>query len=146
MEKGFIDPNDLRSKFRSKSDLWTRMSVDRKQNHLHYQHSWHIPSLILKMLHWVYEADFVWWEKVCCLLMSFMLCFDLLFRHIKNRQVIYFKIPNYHELGVKDVWPLIENNHDLIIYFPISNQASSQKGSSCTECWIHWSQTRLENW
>ena len=137
MEKGYIDPNDLRSKFRSKSDLWTRMSVDRKQNHLHYQHSWHIPSLISKMLHWVYEADFIWWEKyVACWCPS---CSVLTFflRHTKSRQVVYFKIPNYPELGVKKLWPLIENNHDLMMYFPNFKPASSKKRSSCTECWTH---------
>ena len=30
MEKIYVDPNDLQSKFRSKSDLWKRMSIDRK--------------------------------------------------------------------------------------------------------------------
>ena len=51
------------------------------------------------------------WCPSCSVLTFFL-------RHIKNRQVIYFKIPNYPELGVKNVWPLIENNHDLMMYFP----------------------------
>ena len=31
MEKTYVDPNELQSKFRSKSDLWKRMSIDCKQ-------------------------------------------------------------------------------------------------------------------
>ena len=42
----------------------------------------------------------------------------LLNKYIKNRQVINFQIPNYPELAVKNVKPLIENSSYLMMYFP----------------------------
>ena len=39
-------------------------------------------------------------------------------RYIKNKQVINFQIPNYPELAVNNVWLLIENSSNLIMYFP----------------------------
>ena len=44
-------------------------------------------------------------------------------RFIKNREVIYFEIPNYPELGVKHVWPLVKENNDLLDYFPDYTQS-----------------------
>ena len=38
--------------------------------------------------------------------------------HIKVRNVLFFKIPNYTKLGVKNVWLLIKQNNDLLNYFP----------------------------
>ena len=32
--------------------------------------------------------------------------------------MIYFEIPNYPELGVKHVWPLVKENNNLLDYFP----------------------------
>ena len=40
------------------------------------------------------------------------------FRFVKNRQVIYFEIPEYSELGAKNVWPLVKQNQELLCYFP----------------------------
>ena len=39
-------------------------------------------------------------------------------RFVKNQHVIYFEIPDYPELAVKHVWPLVKGNQDLIKYFP----------------------------
>ena len=39
-------------------------------------------------------------------------------RYLKNRNIIYFKIPVYLELEPKNMWPLINQNEDLIEYFP----------------------------
>ena len=42
----------------------------------------------------------------------------LSFRHFKNKKVIFFEIPDYPELAVKRVWPLVKENKDLLICFP----------------------------
>ena len=42
----------------------------------------------------------------------------LSFRYLKNKKVIFFEIPDYPELAVKRVWPLVKENKDLLIYFP----------------------------
>ena len=39
-------------------------------------------------------------------------------RFLKNKQVIYFEIPNYPELATKNVWSKIKDNPDLMVYFP----------------------------
>ena len=39
-------------------------------------------------------------------------------RYLKNRQVIYFEIPDYPELAAKNIWPLVKENSDLLLYFP----------------------------
>ena len=56
MEKRYIDPNDLRAKFRSKSDLCKRLSVDCKHSTLIYNNSGYLPSILLEMLHQLHEA------------------------------------------------------------------------------------------
>ena len=40
------------------------------------------------------------------------------YRFLKNKNVIYFKIPCYPELATKNVWPLVKQNPDLMLYFP----------------------------
>ena len=57
MEKEYLDPNDLRAKFRSKSDLWKRMSVDRMKSYLLSCYNPHSPSIVLEMAHSVHEED-----------------------------------------------------------------------------------------
>ena len=42
----------------------------------------------------------------------------IIYRYLKNRNIIYFKIPAYPELEPKNVWPLINQNEDLMEYFP----------------------------
>ena len=37
--------------------------------------------------------------------------------------MIYFEIPNYPELGVKHVWPLVKENNNLLDYFPDYTQS-----------------------
>ena len=39
-------------------------------------------------------------------------------RYFKNRQVIYFEILDYPELAVKNIWPLVKENSDLLLNFP----------------------------
>ena len=41
-----------------------------------------------------------------------------LIRCLRNRQVIFFEIPKYPEMRVKNVWSLIQENEDLLSYFP----------------------------
>ena len=56
MEKRYIDQNDLRAKFRSKSDLCKRLSIDCKHSTLIYNESGHLPSILFEMLHQLHEA------------------------------------------------------------------------------------------
>ena len=42
----------------------------------------------------------------------------IIYGYLKNRNIIYFKIPAYPELEPKNMWPLINQNEDLMEYFP----------------------------
>ena len=64
IEKEYLDPNDLRAKFRSKSDLWKRMTVDRMKSYLLSCYSRHSPSIVLEMTHSVHEDDPLRWKEV----------------------------------------------------------------------------------
>ena len=44
--------------------------------------------------------------------------FTFAFRFIKNKHIVYFEIPKYPELATKNIWPLVKENEDLMIYFP----------------------------
>ena len=67
---------------------------------------------------WFYEENSCWQKEVISLQNLNELIYDLLYRYLKNKQVIYFTIPCYPELEPKNVWPLIKDNNDLIDYFP----------------------------
>ena len=64
MEKEYIDPQDMRTKFRSKLDLWTRMSVDFKYLLLAYMFNGYSLSVLSSMPNSVYEAVVIRKEKV----------------------------------------------------------------------------------
>ena len=36
---------------------------------------------------------------------------------MKNKNIIFFEIPDYPELAVKNVWPLVKENEDLLKFF-----------------------------
>ena len=64
METEYIDPNELSAKFRSKYDLWKRLSVDGKYLLVSLLCSQLIPSLLQKMSRRLHEKYFVRKEKV----------------------------------------------------------------------------------
>ena len=64
MEKEYIDPQDMRTKFRSKSDLWTRMSVDCKYLLRAYMFSGYSLTILSSMPNSVYEAVVISKKKV----------------------------------------------------------------------------------
>ena len=117
MEKSFIFPEDIRSKFRSKSDLWKRLSIDCKHLYFISNNSGHFSSLVFQMNNRFHEKDLVWWKEV-----SFWFTQSsnvlLKFRYILNRHLVSFEIPNYPELWTRYVSPLINENPNLMKYFP----------------------------
>ena len=112
----YIDCKDLRAIIRSKSDLWKRLTIDCKHNWFNNSNSGHLPSYsrypILFMKQFLAgkkkEARWYW-----------LSLFDFInyFRYIKNKHVVFFEIPDYPELGVKHVWPLVQENQELLKYF-----------------------------
>ena len=118
METTFIHPDEVSSRFRSKSYLWKRLSIDRRFISNQNKFSGHFSSFIQKMHSWLYEENSCWQKEVIILPNLNELIYDLLYRYLKNKQVIYFKIPCYPELEPKNVWPMIKDNNDLIAYFP----------------------------
>ena len=41
----------------------------------------------------------------------------LQYKFLKNMNVIFFEIPCYPELAAKNVWPLVKQNPNLMLYF-----------------------------
>lgn len=39
-------------------------------------------------------------------------------KKLRNRNVIHFEVPDYDELAVKNIWPIVRENPDLMEYFP----------------------------
>ena len=64
MEKTYVDPNELQSKFRSKSDLWKRMSIDCKQLIIPIWNSGYFLAFVFKMPSQFHENDHFRREKV----------------------------------------------------------------------------------
>ena len=88
-------------------------------NSSYWHFSEHVSSLLQKMHNWLHEKDPCWEEKVSAQIgVIGRLWFLIGNRYIKNKNVIFFEIPDYPEFAAKNVWPLIKENPDLLDYFP----------------------------
>ena len=95
MENEYLDQNDLRAKFRSKSDLWKRMSVDIMNSYLLSSYIQHSFLIRLSMTNNVYKEDLFLWKEARVVDLWYLYLITLYFRFIKYRQVIYFEIAEY---------------------------------------------------
>ena len=57
MEKVYLDPDEVRSKFRSKYDLWKRLSIDCEPVWLLIDFNGYLSSKLFKMINSAYEAN-----------------------------------------------------------------------------------------
>ena len=60
MDKVFIAPEELRSRFRSKRDLYDQLVFDRKANNHNHFDSQHLPPELQKMPSSFSKTSFIW--------------------------------------------------------------------------------------
>ena len=64
MEKEYIDPQDIRGKFRYKSDMWSRLTVDCKHWFKVYLFSGYSSTFLFQMPNSVLETGLIRGEEV----------------------------------------------------------------------------------
>ena len=64
MEKTYQAPDEVRSKFRSNSDLWKRLSVDRELDWLLINISGCLSVKLFQVINFVYEENYLWGKEV----------------------------------------------------------------------------------